>query len=217
MDTIEIKPLDAEINKLFITYYKNNEEHIMFWNIYKSDIDKLDSVEDFINEISNDYNLILADIKDQLLNYKYDEFNDYLSIIRNGKAADKTNIRFIMPYKPGKFQCGIVFKFMSDNTDIYIFTSKNNCRNIKIYESLEIDDIESMDEIINYIKSSANKISNIIYKSTYIEPSDIFMSDIVGFILEKLNIFKDLAFGTDAEILMEFCDDIENYKKENNE
>lgn len=214
MDTIEIKPLDAEIDKLTITYCKNNEEHIMFWNNYKSDIDKLDSVENFINEISGDYNLILADIKDQLLNNKYDEFNDYLSIIRSGKAADKTNIRFIMPYKPGWFKCNIVIKFIKNFIDIYIVTGKNSYRNIKICESIGIDVTKSIDEIINYIKSSASKISKIIYKSTYIEPSDIFMSDIVEFILEKLNIFKDLTFGTDTEISMEFCDNIENYKKE---
>ena len=217
MDTIEIKPLDAEIDKLTITYCKNNEEHIMFWNNYKSDIDKLDSVEDFVNEVSGDYNLILADIKDQLLNNKYDEFNDYLSIIRNGTAADKTNIRFIMPYKPGWFKCDIKIKFIKDSIDIYIVTGKNSYRNIKICESIGIDVTKSMDEIINYVKSSANKISKIIYKSTYIEPSDIFMSDIIEFILEKLNIFKDLAFETDTEISMELCDNIENYKKENNE
>lgn len=217
MDTIEIKPLDAEIDKLSITYYKNNVEHIMFWDIYKSDIDKLDSVEDFVNEISGDYNLILADIKDQLLNEKYDEFSDYLSIIRNGKAADKTNIRFVMPYKPGWFKCDIVIKFIKDSIDIYIVTGKNSYRNIKICESIGIDVTKSMDEIINYVKSSANKISNIIYKSTYIEPSDIFMSDIIEFILEKLNIVKDLNLGTNTEMLMEFCYDIENYKKESNE
>jgi len=43
------------------------------------------------------------------------------------------------------------------------------------------------------------------------------MSDIIEFILEKLNIVKDLNLGTNTEMLMEFCYDIENYKKESNE
>lgn len=119
-----------------------------------------------------------------------------------------------MPYKPGWFKCNIVIKFIKNSIDIYIVTGKNSYRNIKICESIGIDVTKSMDEIMNYIKSSASKISKIIYKSTYIEPSDIFMSDIIEFILEKLNIVKDLNLGTNTEISMEFCNNIENYKKE---